>query len=93
MTRVAVWECSFRQSGQSLWGHRLSRMELPGRWPACVVLEVWMKSLKKKKKIYLFGRSGSWLRRDPSSLGHVESFSVVCRVVVCGLSCSEVYGI
>ena len=50
MTRVAVWECSFRQSGQSLWGHRLSRMELPGRWPACVVLEVRMNSLKKKKK-------------------------------------------
>ena len=51
-----------------------------------------MNSLKKKKKrkrkMYLFGCTGSWLQHDPSSSGHVESFSAVCR-----LACCEVYGI
>lgn len=43
---------------------------------------------KKKRKMYLFGCTGSWLRHDPSSSGHVESFSAVYR-----LACPEVYGI
>ena len=55
MTRVAVWECSFRQSGQSLWGHRLSRTGVARQVASLCSARGKDELFKKKKKniIYL----------------------------------------